>query len=1123
QSFAGYAKVEGIIAHYVATNREGEAHGFEAIRLINRELSIQSRAEALGFRSSLLSLVVKEERLLDAVRSVETQLHQFEVLLRSASGPRVTDGMALNEADKVLILLRNLPPTVRTYVQLHGRSSTFEELKNSVLTYDLNTRVLGDVSAQVNAFSAGNQKGEEKGKGVAQSRNDHVSPLPETTLEALRMSESTGIELLADQWLNDSGATAHIVSRRHLSSYRVLKEHPSLGCELKAANDGIIATYGIVDIEVRFLTQTSRSQGRVKSFVLTKCIIADIPFSVISPYALKGHGWVTTLGDERESKMSKGGASIKLEIRDRAWWATAQLKKGMAPTDAVPMDVSTVRAPAAVESGVAVVPTPATSAVQPDGSKAQHVNPKSILKATTSTTDEGDVQGLDAETGEVDLELEGDDLTNHISNGSDVSESKAHETVLLELRRAEAPPSTPGPAPMEMDASGDGVEDMAVEPSSDAMEVDLLIDWVTMDLSDKLLSLEQSTKGSPWFEDAVCGKTAWQQLPSEPVCESTGAALSHEQVEGAMRKEFSQRTKLEVGVPISEREARVIAQETGTKVLPTRWVVVKKHDGRVRARLVVKDLRSAGLPAVREGHYSPTSSLESLRLLLAISARLGLSLVTIDISTAFLYASLCGERQVVKLPSSCKDEQGNPIFLDLLKALYGLRRAPVYWYKELKRALLKLGFEATADAAVFRHYSSEFGLVLVVVYVDDCLFAGAHESCLHFITALARDYEVKPTGELKHGCVGCVEFLGKEVKREGSLLIGLPATYWDGIETASGLTVKSQENPPDLSRHVDSETPELDTVGAEKYRTVLGKLAWYSLTLPLLQYYVSWLSCYQQRPTEASWTAMRLVLRYAKNFQGTFQAITSGTQWQGDEQQVHGITDASWAVRSVAGGVVLWRDTMVKSWSRRIATPYLSSAEAELFGIVECPKECLFVAICIQTFLEGLPPQEAWQESGVMKLVVWTDSESAKNISMMQGLLRRVRHLELRVMLVQHHTDSGRLVVSYVPGAVNPTDCLTKPSDRKHAQMLSELSGLQLPTAMRSLFASAAAVLESFQPMSAQNRRRVTEGLRRALSGMSLSIGASALSGHSSFLSSGLGGGSAPATVRRQVRFAPGV
>ena len=276
-----------------------------------------------------------------------------------------------------------------------------------------------------------------------------------------------------------------------------------------------------------------------------------------------------------------------------------------------------------------------------------------------------------------------------------------------------------------------------------------------------------------------------------------------------------------------------------------------KHDGRIRARLVAKDLKSAGLPAVREGHYSPTSSLESLRLVLAVSTRLGLSLVTIDISTAFLYACLSGERQVVKLPSSCRDARGHPVFLDLLKALYGLRRAPVYWYRELKRALLKLGFEITADAAVFRHYSSEFGLVLVVVYVDDCLFAGAHESCLHFIAALASGYEVKPAGELKRGVVGCVEFLGKEVKREepgGSLLIGLPSSYWDGIESASGLTFKPQDNPPDLSKFVDCETAQLKKLASEKYRTVLGKLAWYSLTLPPLQYYVSWLSCYQQSP-----------------------------------------------------------------------------------------------------------------------------------------------------------------------------------------------------------------------------------------------------------------------------------
>ena len=88
---------------------------------------------------------------------------------------------------------------------------------------------------------------------VERVQNQHVSHVGEATSEALRMSESHGVDDLADQWLSDSGATAHIVSRKHLSSYRVLKEHPSLQCELKAANDGIIATYGIVDLEVRFL------------------------------------------------------------------------------------------------------------------------------------------------------------------------------------------------------------------------------------------------------------------------------------------------------------------------------------------------------------------------------------------------------------------------------------------------------------------------------------------------------------------------------------------------------------------------------------------------------------------------------------------------------------------------------------------------------------------------------------------------------------------------------------------------------------------------------------------------------------------------------------------------------
>ena len=77
--------------------------------------------------------------------------------------------------------------------------------------------------------------------------------------------------------------------------------------------------------------------------------------------------------------------SIKLEIRDRAWWAVAQLKRNTSPPDVAPMDVSVAKAPASVDSGMS---NPMSDA----GCKPQHVNPKSILKTTTSVS--STLQGL---------------------------------------------------------------------------------------------------------------------------------------------------------------------------------------------------------------------------------------------------------------------------------------------------------------------------------------------------------------------------------------------------------------------------------------------------------------------------------------------------------------------------------------------------------------------------------------------------------------------------------------------------------------------------------------------------------------------------------------------------------
>ena len=103
----------------------------------------------------------------------------------------------------------------------------------------------------------------------------------------------------------------------------------------------------------------------------------------------------------------------------------------------------------------------------------------------------------------------------------------------------------------------------------------------------------------------------------------------------------------------------------------------------------------------------------------------GWAFYTIDVSTAFLYASLGGDVQLVALPTSMSLADHSRGYLDLQKALYGLRKAPLYWYRELRKTLLSLGLTETSEATVFRYAADADDLkAIVLVYVDDCLVAG---------------------------------------------------------------------------------------------------------------------------------------------------------------------------------------------------------------------------------------------------------------------------------------------------------------------------------------------------------------------------------------------------------------
>ena len=619
-----------------------------------------------------------------------------------------------------------------------------------------------------------------------------------------------------------------------------------------------------------------------------------------------------------------------------------------------------------------------------------------------------------------------------------------------------------GSSPRGSQSGGDAMEvepeDPGMPRESDGMDVEALVDHVIEESWEeeennffrKLTQGVRKTGKVLWSKLTCLGWTVWQSFQQDERCENSGTILNPKQLDEAIRKEYDQLEKLGVGEFLEESEAVKISKQTGMKILSSRWVHVQKTPELVRSRLVVCDYRSCGLSSLRENLYAPTAGIVALRMCLALAQWFNWDVFTLDVSTAFLYAVLLEEeRQIITLPPSAQDARGRKLFMRLRKALYGLRRAPLAWFRTLSSFLKEIGGEPTSITTVFRyHYEGKNALALV--YVDDVCTVGDRSLASWVIQKLQDRFQIKPTGHIPAGRAGGLQYLGREVVRfhdGGVLTLGLPSSYYEQVEQALEMSLKAVQNPPRLERYVDQEEQLLSEKEAKIYRTALGKLAWVAVTLPVIQFQVHFVSCYQSKPTVAGMCALKDAIRYMKRFIGYRQ--TFGTaQWGENLHEVEAVVDASWSLRSVAGGVIFGAKSLLATYSRRIQTTCLSSAEAELHTITEGTQEMMSAALMMEAFLKGMPDRlpdgNFSRVTGTLQLRLHTDSESARCISKMAGLLRKMRHLELRLCYIQELTEAGRLIVEFIRGDSNFSDILTKSSDRSHVEQFLEETGLNL-------------------------------------------------------------------------------
>jgi hypothetical protein len=239
---------------------------------------------------------------------------------------------------------------------------------------------------------------------------------------------------------------------------------------------------------------------------------------------------------------------------------------------------------------------------------------------------------------------------------------------------------------------------------------------------------------------------------------------------------------------------------------------VSKH----KARLVVKGyVQRHGIDY--DEVFALVARLDSVRMLIALTAHEGWELHHMDVKLAFLNNDL-QEKVYVEQPTCFIVTGKEHKMLKLKKALYGLYQAPRAWNAKLDDILLSLGFQRTpSEHAIYIQWNGNVQLV-VGVYVDDLFIAGSdHDNIRSFKEEMAVTFKMSDLGFLHY-------YLDIEVKQSASGISLSQGGYAMKILKMSDMIGCNLCHVPMKARLKLSKQSTQPLVDATAYRSIVGCL-----------------------------------------------------------------------------------------------------------------------------------------------------------------------------------------------------------------------------------------------------------------------------------------------------------
>ena len=455
-----------------------------------------------------------------------------------------------------------------------------------------------------------------------------------------------------------------------------------------------------------------------------------------------------------------------------------------------------------------------------------------------------------------------------------------------------------------------------------------------------------------------------------------------------------------------------------------KWVYKTKRDskGKVekfKARLVAKGFtQREGVDY--EATFSPVSSKDSFRVIMALVAHFDMELHQMDVKTAFLNGDLNEEVYMIQPEGFVANDSGK-LVCRLKKSIYGLKQASRQWYLKFHSVVTSYGFvENKVDQCIYCKVSGR-KFIFLILYVDDILLASSDLGLLHETKRmLSNNFDMKDLGEASF-------VLGIEIHRNRSCrLLGLSQrAYVDRVlERFSMQLCKPGIAPVCKGDKLSlAQCPQSDIEKAQMknipYASALGSIMYAQVcTRPDIAFATGLLGRYQSNPGHDHWVAAKKVMRYLKRTKD-YMLIYKHVQ----DLQLVGYSDSDFAgcqdekksttgyIFKLAGGAVSWKSEKQKL----IAS---STMQAEF---VAC-----FSATTQAIWLRNLIKELTVFDFVDRPIQLYCDSNSAVLFINNNRGLKGSKHMEVKYLTIKEKVQNGDVAVEHISTDDMIADPLTK-------------------------------------------------------------------------------------------------